>query len=316
MTYIGKRLLKIIPTLIAITFITFILLYIGPSDPARMHFESMGVPYTDSMLASFRAEHGLDQPFIVQYLNWIWQILQGNFGVSYESSLPAQEEVFKAIPYTLSLAINSVLLAVIISVPTGLITAYYKDHFLSKAILQICIVLNSIPSFVLGLLMMLIFSIRLGWLPIISFDNSVAIIYPTLVTAIAMSARYIQQIKAVCERELSQDYVYGMLARGLPMWKILFGSVLRNISVEIVTLIGISFGSLMGGTAIVESLFNWPGVGNLLVSSIMVRDIPVVQATMLWIGISYLLVNLATDILYTLLDPNIRLEGGKQHAME
>lgn len=311
MRYLILRLLKLVPIIIGVTLITFSLIFLSPSDPAKMHFHSQGAAYTEKMLEDFREENGLNEGFINQYVNWGKKFIRGDFGKSYQDGTDIKAKVFKSAPYTIYMSINAVLFTLIISVPLGFYMAYRPDSYISKFLINFSLLGISLPNFVIALAVMFLLSSKLKLIPVLSTDPSVAIIMPTITLVIAMSSKYIRQIMSITQKELDKEYIYGLRARGISDFKIITRTVLKNTGVEILTLVGVSIGSLLGGVAIIETIFNWPGLGKLMVEAVVTRDIPLIQAIVVLISISYVVINLLTDICYGLFDPRIRLEGDR-----
>lgn len=255
-----------------------------------------------------RAELGLDKPFLTQYLSWVGGMMRGDMGVSYVSGKDVFQTFISKLPATLLLTTLSMVMTVVISIPLGVLAAVRHDKFTDYFLRFFSFVGNSLPNFFVALLLMQIFSIKLKMLPVISKGLSVqSAMLPTLTLAIAMSAKYMRQVRATVLEELNKDYVIGAKARGVRSSVILWKSVLKSSMLTIITLLALSIGSLLGGTAIIESIFMWDGVGKLAVDAITMRDYPMIQAYVVWMAIIYVLVNLITDLLYHALDPRIRL---------
>lgn len=255
-----------------------------------------------------RAELGLDKPFLVQYLAWVGGMMRGDMGVSYISGKDVFQTFISKLPATLLLTALSIAMTVVISIPLGVLTAVRHDKLTDYVLRFFSFVGNSLPNFFVALLLMQIFSIKLRILPVISKGLSIqGAMLPTLTLAIAMSAKYMRQVRAAVLEELNKDYVIGAKARGVRGSVILWKSVLKSSMLTIITLLALSIGSLLGGTAIIESIFMWDGVGKLAVDAITMRDYPMIQAYVVWMAIIYVLVNLITDLLYHALDPRIRL---------
>lgn len=255
-----------------------------------------------------RAELGLDKPFLVQYLAWVGGMMRGDMGVSYISGKDVFQTFISKLPATLLLTALSIVMTVVISIPLGVLTAVRHDKLTDYVLRFFSFVGNSLPNFFVALLLMQIFSIKLRILPVISKGLSIqGAMLPTLTLAIAMSAKYMRQVRAAVLEELNKDYVIGAKARGVRGSVILWKSVLKSSMLTIITLLALSIGSLLGGTAIIESIFMWDGVGKLAVDAITMRDYPMIQAYVVWMAIIYVLVNLITDLLYHALDPRIRL---------
>ena len=255
-----------------------------------------------------RAELGLDKPFLTQYLSWVGGMMRGDMGVSYVSGKDVFQTFISKLPATLLLTALSIVMTVVISIPLGVLAAVRHDKFTDYFLRFFSFVGNSLPNFFVALLLMQIFSIKLKMLPVISKGLSVqSAMLPTLILAIAMSAKYMRQVRATVLEELNKDYVIGAKARGVRSSVVLWKSVLKSSMLTIITLLALSIGSLLGGTAIIESIFMWDGVGKLAVDAITMRDYPMIQAYVVWMAIIYVLVNLITDLLYHALDPRIRL---------
>lgn len=310
--YIGKRLLQLIPVVLGITFLSFAMMRIAGSDAVMELYGDKGAVAQEIMDAK-RGELGLDQPFLTQYGSWLKGLLTGDMGTSYVSGTNVFHTFVSKLPATLLLTALSILATVVISIPLGIWAAVKQNRFTDYFLRVFSFVGNSLPNFFVALLLMQLFSIRWKLLPVISKGTTVqSAILPTLTLAIAMSAKYMRQVRATVLEELNKDYVLGAKARGVRSGVTLWKSVLKSSMLTIITLLALSIGSLLGGTAIIESIFMWDGVGKLAVDSITMRDYPMIQAYVVWMAIIYVMVNLITDILYHVLDPRIRLgvQGG------
>ncbi|WP_338029190.1 nickel ABC transporter permease [Flavonifractor plautii] len=305
-----KRLLQLIPILLIITFLSFAMMRLAGSDAVLQKMENTGMVASQEVIDAARAELGLDKPFLTQYFVWLTDLLRGDMGTSYISNKDVFSTFLSKLPATLLLTVVSIGLTVVISIPLGILAAV-KQNRLTDYLIRFCSFLgNSMPNFFVALLLMYFFAIRLELLPVISRELSFqSAVLPALTLAIAMSAKYLRQVRATVLDELSKDYVIGARARGIRFRSTLIKSVLRACLVTIITLLTLSIGSLLGGTAIVESIFMWDGVGKLAVDSINMRDYPMIQAYVMWMAIIYVCVNLITDLSYRVLDPRIRLGG-------
>jgi len=309
--YVFSRLLQLIPILFVITFLSFAMMRLAGSDVVLQPMERTGMAASDAVVAAARAELGLDKPFLTQYFTWLGKLLQGDMGRSYVSGRPVFETFIAKLPATLLLTGVSVGLTLLVSLPLGVFSAVNQNRWGDWMIRSLSFVGNSIPNFFAALLLLYIFAIQLQWLPVISRQLTVeSVILPASTLALAMSAKYIRQVRATVLDELSKDYVLAARARGIPFAATLIFSVLRSSLVTIITLLMLSIGSLLGGTAIVESIFMWDGVGKLAVDAINMRDYPMIQAYVMWMAIIYVCVNLMTDLSYQWLDPRIRLGRG------
>lgn len=308
--YALKRLLQLIPILLAITFLSYGMMRIASSDVVEQKMENTSGTVSQEMIDNARAELGLDKPFVVQYFTWLGNLLRGDMGTSYVSNKPVFSTFVSKLPATLLLTAVSILLTVLISIPLGIWSAVKQNTATDYVIRTASFIGNSLPNFFVSLLLMYLFAIRLGWFPVISGGVSLqSVALPALTLAIAMSAKYLRQVRATVLDELSKDYVLGARARGVKFSTTLIKSVMKASLVTIITLLTLSIGSLLGGTAIVESIFMWDGVGKLAVDAINMRDYPIIQAYVMWMAIIYVVVNLITDLSYHFLDPRIRLGG-------
>ena len=311
--YAVKRLLQLIPILFAITFLSYGMMRLAGSDVVEQKMENTGGTVSQEMIDAAREELGLDKPFIVQYVTWLGKLARGDMGVSYVSGKPVFSTFVSKLPATLLLAVVSILLTVIVSIPLGIWSAVNQNRAADYVIRTASFVGNSLPNFFVSLLLMYFFAIRLNWFPVISRDVSLqSVALPSITLAIAMSAKYLRQVRATVLDELSKDYVLGAKARGVKFQTTMMKSVMKASLVTIITLLTLSIGSLLGGTAIVESILMWDGVGKMAVDAINMRDYPIIQAYVMWMAIIYVLVNLITDVSYRYLDPRIRLGGTEQ----
>ena len=311
--YILKRLLLLIPILFGITFLSFALLHAAGSEAVLQQIAASGVAHSQEVIDARRAELGLDRPFLVQYISWLGDFLTGDLGVSYVSGEDVFRSFLSRLPATLLLTGTSVVLTVAISIPLGILAAVKQNRFIDYLIRVCGFVGNSLPNFFVALLLMYLFSVLFPVFPVIAEGTDLrSAALPSLTLAIAMSARYLRQMRAAVLNELDQPYVLAAKARGIRFSVTLWKSVLRSCLVTILTLLALSVGSLLGGTAIVENIFMWDGVGKLAVDAISMRDYPVIQAYVVWMAVIYVAVNLVTDILYHILDPRIRLGGEQQ----
>ena len=305
--YIIHRFLQLIPVLIGITFLSFAMMRVAGSDAIIELYGDKGA-VAQEIIDAKRAELGLDKPFLTQYLSWVGGMMRGDMGVSFVSGKDVFQTFISKLPATLLLTALSMVMTVVISIPLGVLAAVRHDKFTDYVLRFFSFVGNSLPNFFVALLLMQIFSIKLKILPVISKGLSVqSAMLPTLTLAIAMSAKYMRQVRATVLEELNKDYVIGAKARGVRSSVVLWKSVLKSSMLTIITLLALSIGSLLGGTAIIESIFMWDGVGKLAVDAITMRDYPMIQAYVVWMAIIYVLVNLITDLLYHALDPRIRL---------
>ncbi len=305
--YILKRFLQLIPVLLGITFLSFAMMRVAGSDAITELYGDKGA-VAQEVIDAKRAELGLDQPFLTQYFAWLGGLLTGDMGVSYVSGRNVFRTFVSKLPATLLLTALSIVATVLISIPLGILAAVRHDKFTDYFLRFFSFVGNALPNFFMALLLMQVFSIHWKLFPVISSGTTLqSAVLPTLTLAVAMSAKYMRQVRATVLEELNKDYVTGAKARGIRGRVILWKSVLKSSMLTIITLLALSIGSLLGGTAIIESIFMWDGVGKLAVDAITMRDYPLIQAYVVWMAIIYVMVNLITDLLYHALDPRIRL---------
>lgn len=305
--YILKRFLQLIPVLLGITFLSFAMMRVAGSDAITELYGDKGA-VAQEVIDAKRAELGLDQPFLTQYFAWLGGLLTGDMGVSYVSGRNVFGTFVSKLPATLLLTALSIVATVLISIPLGVLAAVRHDKFTDYLLRFFSFVGNALPNFFVALLLMQVFSIHWKLFPVISSGTTLqSAVLPTLTLAVAMSAKYMRQVRATVLEELNKDYVTGAKARGIRGRVVLWKSVLKSSMLTIITLLALSIGSLLGGTAIIESIFMWDGVGKLAVDAITMRDYPLIQAYVVWMAIIYVMVNLITDLLYHALDPRIRL---------
>ena len=305
--YIAKRLIQLIPVLLGITFLSFAMMRIAGSDAITELYGDKGA-VAQEIIDARRAELGLDQPFLKQYVSWLGGLLRGDMGTSYVSGKDVFQTFISKLPATLLLTALSILVTVVISIPLGVLAAVNRDRLIDTILRFLSFIGNSLPNFFVALLLMQLLAIHWKLLPVLSNGTGLkSAVMPTLTLAIAMSAKYMRQVRATVLEELNREYVAGAKARGVRDRVILWKSVLKSAMLTIITLLALSVGSLLGGTAIIESIFMWDGVGKLAVDAITLRDYPLIQAYVVWMAIIYVMVNLITDLLYHALDPRIRL---------
>ena len=306
---IVSRLLQMVIVLIGISFITFALTYLAPGDPVQAMFAATGVMPTTDVLDQMREDMGLNQPLLVQYWNWLTSCLQGDFGTSYQSKQPVVTMLLARLWPTIKLALLSLVIMLVFSVPLGILSAVYQNKPIDYVVRALTFFGVSVPNFWVGLILIMIFAVNLKIFPVISSSGDLmSLILPACTLAFAMTAKYTRQVRTAVLEELHQDYVVGARARGVPERKILWGNVLPNSMLPLITLLGLSMGSLLGGTAVVEVIFSYPGLGNLAVASITAYDYPVIQGYVLWAAVIYMVINLVVDLSYGFIDPRIRLK--------
>lgn len=303
-----SRLLQMVIVLIGISFLTFLLTYLSPGDPARNIFTHSGIMPSNEMIEEMRKTLGLDKPFFTQYKDWLFNCLQGNFGDSFMLQKPVAELLLERLWPTLKLTLASTVLMLLFAVPLGVISAVNHNKPIDYLVRAVTFFGVSIPNFWLGLMLILIFCVKLRLLPVVSSGGDFkSLILPAVTLAVAMTAKYTRQVRTAVLEELHSDYVIGARARGVSENRILWGNVLPNSLLPLITMLGLSIGSLLGGTSVVEIIYSYPGLGNLAVSAIMSADYFLLQGYVLWVSVIYMLINLIVDISYNYVDPRMRL---------
>ena len=306
---LASRLLQMLIVLIGISFLTFLLTYLSPGDPVRNMYTSAGIMPTEELIQQTRDEMGFNDPFLMQYSRWITNCLKGDFGKSYSLNKPVVKLLSVRLWPTLKLTLMSMVLMLIVAVPLGVLSAVYRNKPIDYIVRAVTFFGVSIPNFWVGLLLILYFCVKLRLLPVVSSGGTFKdLLLPAVTLAIAMSAKYTRQVRTAVLEELSSDYVVGARARGVKDSKILWGNVFPNSLLPLITMLGLSIGSLLGGTSVVEVIFSYPGLGNLAVNAITSADYFLVQGYVLWVSVIYMVINLLVDLSYNYVDPRMRLK--------
>lgn len=303
--YIVRRVLFLIPVLLGVTFCVFTLLYLTPGDPARM---VLGNQATEEAIKEFRDREGLNDPYLVQFGNYVWKALHGDIGRSYSTKRPVMTELLQAFPNTLKLSAFAMIIAIILGIPCGIVSAIKQYSWFDTITMILAMVGLSMPVFWLGLLLILLFSVHLRWLPSSGFSTFKAMILPS----VALSAQVISMVTRMTRSSMLEviraDYVRTARAKGQKESVIIWVHALRNALIPVVTLCGLQFGHLLSGAILTESIFAVPGVGRLMINAIMARDYPMVQGGVLFVAVTFSIVNLMVDLLYAYIDPRIKAE--------
>jgi peptide/nickel transport system permease protein len=322
LAYILSRILQAIPVLLVVGFIAFAMFaYIG--DPVA---SMLGQDYTEAQRVALVHQLGLDQPFFVQYAHFLWATLHGNFGISYRLAQPVGSLIAERLPATVELAVTASVLAFVIGVPLGVYTGIYRNAFLSRVFMVVSLVGVSLPTFLLGILLILVFAVALGWLPsfgrgpvvhlgwwstgLTSWAGIKALILPAITLGMFQMTLIMRLVRAEMLEVLRTDYIKFARARGLTARAINFGHALRNTMVPVITIVGLQFGGIVAFSLVTETVFQWPGVGLLLAQSIAVADIPVMSAYLLLVSLLLVTINLVVDLLYYVIDPRLRVDRG------
>ena len=302
---IGRRLVHLAVILLGVSFLTFLLMYISPGDPAQKKLTAQGIAVSPEVLEAARREMGLDRPFLVQYGSWLANALRGDLGASYRDGLPVAGKLAGAMGNTLMLALVSLTAALLVSLPLAVWTAVHRDGIADRLVRLFSFVGNSLPNFLLSVLLMYLFCIRLRLLPVIADGSDRGLLLPCLTLAVPLCSHFTRQFRAELLEQLSREYVLGARTRGVKWRYILWHDVLRNAAPAVITVAALSVGTLLGGSVVIESMFRWPGLGKLAMDAISARDYPVLQGFVLVAAAVYVLVNLAADLLCFRTDPRM-----------
>ncbi|MBO1308021.1 ABC transporter permease [Enterococcus sp. 669A] len=303
----NHRIIQLFIVLFGISFLTFLLVYLSPGDPAEIMLTECGHIPTPELLAQARHDLGLDRPFLTQYGSWLKGVVTGDMGMSYSFKMPVFQKLIQCLLPTLALALLSLAIMLVVSLPLGFLSAVFHNKWMDYVVRGFSFIGISVPSFWIGLVLLRVFGVNLGWVSVSGGSADLrSIILPAVTLALAMSAKYTRQVRITVLEELNKEYVTGARMRGIPERKILMQHVMPNVLLPLVTILGLSFGSLLGGTAVVEIIYNWPGLGNMAVRAIACRDFPLIQGYVLMISLFYMLINLLVDFSYPLIDPRLK----------
>ncbi len=306
-TQLKKRLFQTLIILLGISFISFLLVYLSPTDPVRAMFAASGQIPSDQMLEEMRTELGLNRPFLVQYFDWLFSCFKGDFGTSLSQGKPVASLLLDRLGPTIKLTLLSLFMMILMAIPIGVLSAIYQNKLIDNIMRFITFIQISMPNFWFGLILMYVVGLKLGLVNVASSKMDLEkMLLPAFTLAFAMAGKYARQVRASVLEELNQDYVIGAKSRGVSDASILWKHIIPNATLPLITLLGLSIGSLLGGTAVVEVIFSYPGLGSLAVNAITSMDQALVQGFVLWISLAYMLVNILVDISYDYLDPRIR----------
>lgn len=307
--YILRRIGLAIPTLIGVSWLAFAIAHIAPGDAAELYLRRvLGHEPRPAQVAEVRAELGLDRPVVVQYASWVADAAQGEFGLSYSSRRPVGEEIRRRIPFTLELAVPAALLALLIAVPVGVVAAVHRNKAGDQALRLACLAAASIPGFWLAILLITLFAVQLSLLPVAGRSGVATMVLPVTVLALGPAAVLARFIRSTMLEHLNEDYVRTARSKGLAGRTVLLGHAGRNCLIPVSTAFALSFGHLLTGTVVIETIFVWPGLGTLAMDAIGQRDYPTLQAFVLYAGVAFVAINLLVDLFYGLVDPRVRLE--------
>lgn len=300
--YIGKRLLMMIPVIIGVIFIIFTIMELTPGDPVMMILGE-GAPMEAQ--EALREEMGLNNPFLARFAQYVIGAFQGDLGTSYTSNLPVFDEIMSRMPYTLSLATFSICVAVIVGLPIGILSAIKQYSLTDNMTLAISLTITSMPAFFLAMLLMMIFCIKLGWLPMMGLSSPKHYILPVIASASSTTAALLRMTRTTMLEVIRQDYIRTAKAKGATPRGVTYGHALRNALLPVVTVIGTNFGFALGGSIVLEQVFTIPGLGQLMINAIRQKDTPIVMGAVMTTAIFASLINLLVDIIYTYIDPRL-----------
>ncbi|NLM44882.1 MAG: ABC transporter permease [Clostridiales bacterium] len=303
--YTIRRILQIIPVLFVISLVVFLMLHMIPGDPVK---NMLGINATEEAIEAMRAKLGLDQPLHKQYISFMKGVLKGDLGTSIHTRKPVVQEILDKYPYTLKLAVGGTIVATVFGIIFGIIAAVYHNKFMDNFIMVLSLLSVSTPSFFLSLILMLIFSLYLGWLPSVGVKSWAHYVLPVITLGAQSVGIMARTTRSAMLEVLNQDYIRTSRSRGVPERIIIYSHAFKNALIPIVTVIGLRFGGLLAGSALVETVFAIPGIGRLMVDGVLKRDYPVVQGTILVISATFVIMNLLTDLLYAVVDPRVKYD--------
>ena len=301
--YIIKRLLLLIPILLGVTFIVFLILSFTPGDPATI---ILGETAPREAIDRLNEQLGYNRPFFVRFFDYLFHAVQGDFGSSYRSGIPVFKEIFTRFPITLTIAVLAILTAIFIGIPAGILSAV-KQYSAADVISTVAAMLMAaIPGFWLGLMLIILFALKLSWLPSFGIGSAAHYVMPTLVLAIPCSAILLRLTRTTMLETIRQDYIRTARAKGASETKVIWKHALKNALLPVITVAGVEFGGLLGGTIIAEAVFSIPGVGMMLLTAIRMKDIPLVMAAVIFLAIIFCLIMLLIDLAHAFVDPRVK----------
>ena len=304
-SFVIRRFIYVLPVIVGVSVAVFLMIHLIPGDPAQI---VAGMEASESDIEGVRRALGLDQPIYVQYVKFVARAVVGDFGVSFRTGRAVIDEIGYRYTNTILLGFAAIVVAVVFGGLTGIVSAVKRFSVFDNASMLVSLVGVSMPTFFLGLLLMLVFSVYLGWLPLAGKETWLHLILPAITLGTPSAAVVSRLTRSSLLEVLQQDYIRTARAKGLAEVVVINNHAIRNALIPVVTVIGLQLGYLLGGAVVTETVFAWPGIGRLIVQSILARDFPVVQAAVLILAITFVLLNLLTDLLYRVLDPRISLQ--------
>ena len=304
---IAKRFIELVLLLFVLSLLTFALMYIAPGDPAEKRLSSQGVAVTREVLEAERERLGLLRPFFVRYGEWLGGILHGDFGVSFKDDMPVAPKLASGLQNTIVLALSSLILSLLVSIPLGILSAVKKNSILDHIVRLFSFIGNALPNFLVSMLLMYYLCIKLNLFPIIATGSFQGLCLPALSLAIPMTARLTRQIRTEVLTQLTEDYVTGLRLRGVREFYVMLKNVFFNATGHIFTIVALQIGTLMGGSVVIETIFRWPGIGKLVMDSINARDYPVIMGFVIIMGTIYVVLNFVSDVVNRVIDLRVEM---------
>lgn len=314
--FVAKRLLQLVPVLLGVTLLVFVLLRLAPGDAAYQQLAALGLDPAPGLLESMREELGLNAPVWQQYFTWLGQVLRLDFGASILTGRPVMEEIAAHFSATVAIALPALAAMLLVALPLGCLSAMYQGGLLDKTTRALSILASSVPAFCTGLLLILVFSVQLRWLPSFGAGSAAHIVLPAATLALGMAAVYTRFVRTTLLEQFSQGYIRAARARGIAPLRMVLADAAKNAVGPIITQLGISLGLLLSGSAVVEKVFSWPGLGKYFVDAVMRRDYPVVLGCVLVFGVLFALLNLCSDLACALLDPRVRRAHSRKRQVK
>lgn len=312
-SYVIKRLLDIIPVMLGISLITFLLINLAPGDPVELKLNAQGIAFNKEVADILRKEMGLNYPLHIQYLNWLKKAICFDLGNSFKTGMPVLNELLYRLTFTIRLASYALTIAIIISIPLGIISALYKNTIIDYFIRFFVLIGITIPHFWLGLLLLYLFSVKMRIFSIVGGNGFHNVILPSVTLAFGIIAQYTGMLRATMLEVLNEDFIKVAKAKGLKRKWFISRYALKNSLIPMITIFGTSIGKLLAGSVIVETIFSWPGIGKFAIESILNRDYPVVQGFVIFMAVIFVILNLLVDISYAFIDP--RVLGGNKNEL-
>ncbi len=311
LSYLTGRVFALLPVLLVVAVVVFMLIHVTPGDPARV---LLGQDATGAQVAALRHELGLDRPLVVQFVLWLGRALRGDLGTSFFLHIPVSVDILEHVGPTATLSVLGLTVALLIGIPIGVVSAVLRNSWLDQLSLALAMLGAAVPSFWLGLSLIILFAVDLGWLPSSGYQSPANglrqslqyLLLPALALGLPNSSLIIRFTRSSLLDVLGNDYVRTARAKGLSGRRVVFHHAFRNALVPILTVVGLTFAALMGGAVVTETVFSLPGIGQLVVSSVLRRDYPVIQGVILMVATAYVIINLAVDLLYFVVDPRVR----------